>query len=156
MYRWCGNASEKHLEAAVTDPATEAIKAFHNWNHAFNARDITAQLSHMHFPHVRLAENRFQAWETGDDFRAGEDVLTKRLKDEGWNHTDTTAIQAVQAGDDKGHLVIRQSRRHADGVEYHGFDTLWIFTKIDGRWGVQFRSSFLAAASNLSDGTNRG
>jgi hypothetical protein len=69
--------------------------------------------------------------------------VTQRLKDEGWHHTSSLSIDPVQVGDDKVHLAIRQSRQHADGTEYNGFDTLWIFTKLDGRWGVQFRSSFL-------------
>ena len=41
------------------------------------------------------------------------------------------------------HFAIRMSRRRQNGSEYRGFDTLWIFTLIDGRWGVQFRSSYL-------------
>jgi hypothetical protein len=127
----------------MSDPGSEAIAAFHRWNDAFNARDVETQVSHMHFPHVRLAENRFRTWNTGDDFRAGEDNLTERLNAEGWHHTDSLSVDVVQAGEDKVHLAIRQSRRRADGVEYKPFDTLWIFTKIDGRWGVQFRSSFL-------------
>jgi len=140
----------------VSDPAAQAIEAFHRWNNAFNARDTETQLAQMHFPHVRLAENRFQTCETADDFRAGESILTSRLKAEGWDHTDTLAVEAAQADEDKVHLAIRQSRCNADGAEYHGFDTLWIFTRIDGRWGVQFRSSFLAAASSLSGGVIRG
>jgi hypothetical protein len=48
---------------------------------------------------------------------------------------------AIKPG--KSDLAINQSRRRADGSEYNAFPTLWIFTKIDGRWGVQFRSSFL-------------
>ena len=69
------------------------------------------------------------------------------LQAEGWHTTITKSITAAQAGPEKVHLVIRQSRQHVDGTEYNGFDTLWIFTKIDGRWGVQFRSSFLANAT---------
>ena len=50
----------------------------------------------------------------------------------------------AQSGPDKVHLAINQSRRRADGTEYNSFPTLWIFTRVGGRWGVQFRSSFLA------------
>ena len=128
----------------MTDPAQEAIATFHRWNNAWNARDIETQIAQMHFPTLRLAENRFQWWETADDFRAVQDEVTKKLKEERWHHTSTLSIKAVQASAEKVHLVIRQSRQHSDGSEYNGFDTLWIFTKIDGRWGVQFRSSFLA------------
>jgi hypothetical protein len=97
----------------------------------------------MHFPHLRLSRNRFQWWETTDDFSAVQEEVTRRLEEEGWHHTATLSIDPVQVGVDKVHLTIRQSRRHEDGSEYNGFDTLWIFTRLDGRWGVQFRSSFL-------------
>lgn len=129
----------------MADPTSEAINAFHRWNDAFNERDVGTQIAHMHFPHVRLAQNQFRTWDTGDDFRAGENNLTDRLNAEGWHHTDSPTVDVVQAGEHKVHLAIRQSRRRADGVEYKPFNTLWIFTKIDGRLGVQFRSSFLAS-----------
>jgi len=131
----------------VADSAAEAMASFHRWNDAFNARDTEAQVAEMHFPHRRLAgDNQFQVWETADDFRAPQETMTERLREEGWDHTSTLSIEAAQAGPDKVHLVIRQSRQHADGTEYNSFDTLWLFTRIDGRWGVQFRSSFLAQA----------
>ncbi len=103
-------------------------------------------IAEMHFPHMRLAGNEFQVWETSEDFRAPQNEMTKQLRAEGWHVTITKSVEAVQTSPEKVHLVIRQSRQHADGTEYNGFDTLWIFTKIDGCWGVQFRSSFLANA----------
>ena len=72
--------------------------------------------------------------------------MTKALIAEGWHTTITKSVTAAQTGPEKVHLVIRQSRQRKDGSEYNGFDTLWIFTNIDGRWGVQFRSSFLTNA----------
>jgi hypothetical protein len=54
----------------MLNSAKEAISAFRRWSVAFNARDTEAQLAEMHFPHLRLAQNRFQWWETTDDFRA--------------------------------------------------------------------------------------
>ena len=123
--------------------AKEAIASFRRWSAAFNARDTEAQLAEMHFPHLRLAKNRFQWWETTGDFKATQDEVTKRLEEEEWHHTASLSINPVQVGVDKVHLAIRQSRQHEDGTEYNGFDTLWIFTKLKDRWGVQFRSSFL-------------
>jgi hypothetical protein len=124
--------------------AEEAVASFRRWSAAFNARDNGAQLAEMHFPHLRLARNGFQWWETAEDFSVAQDEVTRRLEGERWHRTATLSIDPVQVGEDKVHLAIRQSRQHADGTEYNGFDTLWIFTRIDDRWGVQFRSSFLA------------
>jgi len=123
--------------------AKEAVASFRRWMVAFNARDTEAQLAEMHFPHLRLAQNRFQRWKTIDNFRATQEMVTRRLNEEGWHHTASLSINPIQVGVDKVHLVIRQSRQREDGTEYNGFDTLWIFTRLNGRWGVQFRSSFL-------------
>tara|TARA_B100000809_G_scaffold264600_1_gene320877 strand:+ start:74 stop:499 length:426 start_codon:yes stop_codon:yes gene_type:complete len=130
----------------MTDSAEQAIAAFHRWNAAFNARDTDAMVAEMHFPHRRLnGQNQFEVWETASDFVAtrGEN-MTESLVAQGWHHTATTSIEAIQLGPNKIHLAINQSRRHADDTEYNAFPTLWLFTKIDGRWGVQFRSSFLS------------
>ena len=130
----------------MRDSVGQAKASFERWNAAFNARDMDGMVAEMHFPHRRLSgENEFQVWETADDFRAtrGEN-MTESLNAQGWDHTATTSIEAVQIGPEKVHLAIHQSRRRSDGTEYNAFPTLWIFTRIDGRWGVQFRSSFLS------------
>ena len=136
----------------ITDAIEQAKASFERWNYAFNARDMEGMLAEMHFPHRRLSgDNEFQVWRTEDDFRAtrGESMMA-HLNAQAWDHTATTSIEAVrsgeavQSGPDKVHLAINQSRRRADGTEYTAFPTLWIFTKINGRWGVQFRSSFLS------------
>ncbi len=127
----------------MKNSAEEAIASFRRWSTAFNARETEAQLAEMHFPHLRLAKNRFQWWEMTGDFKAAQDEVTRRLEEEEWHHTASLSINPVQVGVDKVHLAIRQSRQHEDGTEYNGFDTLWIFTRLNDRWGVQFRSSFL-------------
>jgi hypothetical protein len=136
----------------MSDSVEQAKASFERWNNAFNARDRDGMVAEMHFPHRRLSgANEFQVWPTADDFWASSgDNLTASLKAEGWDHTATTSVEAAQSGEDKVHLVINQSRRHADGTEYNGFPTLWMFTRIDGRWGVQFRSSFLSNAAQTS------
>ena len=126
--------------------SSDALGSFKRWASAFNLRDADAMIEEMHFPHIRLAGNEFQTWVTAEDFRDPQDQMTKMLLDEGWYVTVTKSITAVQSSDQKVHLVIRQSRQRKDGTEYNGFDTMWVFTKIKGKWGVQFGSSFLANA----------
>jgi len=48
-------------------------------------------------------------------------------------------------------LLLHQSRRNSENIEYHNFHTLWIMTKVDGKWGIQFRSSFLDKASQTKN-----
>ena len=132
----------------MTDQIQEAISVANRWNDAFNVGDVETQTSHMHFPHLRLSgDNEFQSYKDADDFCVRHKNVFKRLIErEGWHHTTSLSVDAVQMGAEKVHLTIRQSRRHEDGTEYKVFDTFWIVTKIDGRWGLQFRSSFLDAS----------
>ena len=134
-------------EPKSSNPGQEAIDTFTRWAQAFNDRDADAMIAEMHFPHMRLAGTEFQTWSTSEEFRAPQDQMTKALEAEGWHTTITKSVTAAQTGPEKVHLIIRQSRQRADGTEYNGFDTLWVFTKIDDRWGVQLRSSFLANAT---------
>jgi hypothetical protein len=138
------NSSDEDFN--LSNYAEEAIETFTRWAQAFNDRDADAMIDEMHFPHMRLAGTEFQTWPTSESFRAPQDDMTKALIAEGWHTTITKSVTAAQTGPEKVHLVIRQSRQRKDGSEYNGFDTLWIFTNIDGRWGVQFRSSFLTNA----------
>tara|TARA_Y100000588_G_scaffold71110_2_gene73022 strand:+ start:5206 stop:5631 length:426 start_codon:yes stop_codon:yes gene_type:complete len=130
----------------LNQSSLEAVASFERWALAFNTRNADAMIAEMHFPHIRLAGKEFQTWVTAEDFRSAQDQMTKMLLDEGWHVTITKSVTAVQSSIHKVHLVIRQSRQRKDGTEYNGFDTMWVFTKIEGKWGVQFRSSFLANA----------
>ena len=141
----------------MSDAIEQAKASFNRWNTAFNARDMDAMVAEMHFPHRRLSgNNEFQVWRTEDDFRATRgDNTTASLNAQAWDHTATTAIEAVQSGANKVHLAINQSRRRADGAENNAFPTRWIFTKSNESGGVQFRSSFLSEpvppAGNVSE-----
>jgi|TARA_B110001454_G_scaffold199762_1_gene204839 hypothetical protein len=127
----------------------EAKAAFRRWLDGFNSRDSQAMIAEMHFPHLRLARTKFDSWDTPADWLTGHNALTEKLLAEDWDHTDLISMEAVQASDEKVHLVMRQSRRKKDGTEYSGFDTLWVFTKDGGRWGAKLRSSFLTANAQL-------
>ena len=133
----------------MSDSVAQATACYERYAAAFNARDIEGMVAEMHFPHRRLAEeNRFEVWETADEYRVSRgEAMTVTLAAQGWSHTAVTSIEAVQSGADKVHLALNHVRRRADGSDYNTFATLWIFTKIDGRWGVQFRSSFLSEST---------
>jgi hypothetical protein len=48
----------------------------------------------------------------------------------------------VHASDDKIHVDTRFTRFRADGSRLGSYDSLYIVTKQNGRWGVKMRSSF--------------
>ena len=120
--------------------ATEVARAFVA---AFNARDARAMADSFHFPHVRLALGRFVTIESAEAMIARQAAVDRSLQAEGWDHTRVESIEVVHEGPDKVHLALRHSRCRPDGSAYNTFDTLWIVTEHDGRWGIQFRSSYL-------------
>ena len=142
----------KSLFLDMNNYEKEAIEIALRWNEeGFNKRNKEITIEYLHFPHVRLWENKFSIFEDAEAFLKGYDIQTENLKKEGWDHTVTLDIKAVQSEEQKVHLLLHQSRRNKEGKEYHNFQTLWILTKINDKWGIQFRSSFLEGASQVSD-----
>ncbi len=129
----------------MSDSVEQAKASLERYQAANRARDLEGMIASMHFPHRRLSgENQFQVWETPEDFRGDNESRTAARESQGWGYSVANSIEAVQTGADKVHLAINFSRHQADGTEYYSFPSLWIFTRIHGRWGVQFRSSFLS------------
>ncbi|MYA20783.1 MAG: hypothetical protein F4Z25_11185 [Chloroflexi bacterium] len=120
-----------------------ALETCIEWHAAFNARDNEGMISRMHFPHVRIAGGRLHVWETPEDFVAAMEQTTPSLEAEGWAKTDNFSREVIHSSEDKVHLSLRTSRIDTEGNVYHVFSTLWIFTLIEGRWGVHFRSSYI-------------
>lgn len=116
---------------------SEARRAIEAHRDALNARDLAAIRAAMHFPHARIAQGRMQLWLSPEDFPAPFD----RLDHEGWHHSDFVWAKPSHVGEDKVHYDLLVSRHRADGTTYLTFRSLWIVTRIDGRWGIQFRSS---------------
>ena len=136
----------------MTKELKEAKESYKRWLQGFNSRDRDAMVAELHFPHLRLSgSNQIQVWDTAANINANFDEQTQKLKEEGWVRTDSNFIEAIQKGPDKVHLTMIQSRVHSDGSEYNRFETLWIFIRVNNRWGVKFRSSFLV---NATENTN--
>ncbi len=134
----------------MSDSIEQARASLERYSAANRAQDIEGMIANMHFPHRRLSgENQFQVWETADDFRADNDIRVAARNSQGWGYTVANSVEAVQAGPDKVHLAINFSRHRSDGTEYYAFPSLWVFTRIDGRWGVQFRSSFVSGPMDV-------
>ena len=120
-----------------------AIAAAQRFIDAFNAQDHEALADTLNYPHIRLANGAFATIATREAFIERSRAGKAHLETEGWDHTTVEAIDAVHAGDDKVHLALSVDRRHANGTVYKHFETLWIATRVDGHWGIQFRSSYL-------------
>ncbi|MBJ38854.1 MAG: hypothetical protein CMD83_10390 [Gammaproteobacteria bacterium] len=122
------------------NPGIAAARAFVD---AFNAQDHARLAGTLNYPHVRLANNQYRTVGSAEDFATGSRNGESRLRGEGWDHTVLESAEVVHEGDDKVHLALVMARYDKDGKVYNRFDTFWIATLENGKWGIRFRSSFL-------------
>ena len=105
---------------------------------AFNARDLKAFEDSFNFPHVRFASGTVTIINPGyhkpEMFERGS--LTE------WDRSAWERREVIHAGADKVHINTRFTRYRKDGSVLGGFDSIYIVTRVNGRWGIQGRSSF--------------
>ena len=108
---------------------------------AFNARDDAAMCGMFHYPHVRFASGAVRSYETFEDCVDQFDFV-RFAERFGWDHSAWDRRTVVQAFPDKVHVVVIFSRYNATDERLTQFDSLYIVTRIDNRWGIRSRSSF--------------
>ena len=105
---------------------------------AFNARDIAAYEATFNFPHVRFASGQVTVITPG--YHKPE-MFTRGALTE-WDHSAWARREVIHAGADKVHIDTRFTRYRKDGSVLSAFDSIYIVTRQDGRWGIQGRSSY--------------
>jgi hypothetical protein len=120
-------------------PEAAALGVLDAFMTAFNARDLEAWEATYHFPHFRMADGRLTVLEA-----AGQrsETLFDALAATGWHHSAWLSREAVQAGDDKAHVAVEFARYRGDGSELARYQSLYVVTRENGRWGIRGRSSF--------------
>jgi hypothetical protein len=104
-----------------------------------NRGDEAATNAACHFPHVRLAGGKVAVWEKSGDYKLAD--FRSRAGD-GWHRSTWDERTPIHVGDNKVHLKVKFSRWRKDGSLIGAFETIYIVTRLDGRWGIQARSSF--------------
>ena len=118
---------------------SEVKKVLDDFMRAWNRKDLASWEVTFHFPHYRLASGRMRVLE-----QPGLQKETRVWADagEGWHHSKWNRRRIVHASEDKVHVDTQFTRYRADGTIIGVYDSLYILTKEDGRWGVKMRSSF--------------
>jgi hypothetical protein len=107
---------------------------------ALNARNEKALVATLHFPHYRLTGGRMKVWERPENYlkdfygRAGPE----------WHHSAWDFRTVIAAGPDKVHLDVQFTRYRADDSVIGSYRSLWIVSRLEGRWAAHVRSSFAA------------
>lgn len=107
---------------------------------ALNAHDADAMDAAMHFPHARHAEGRLTVYEAPGSNPM--DLFDRLKRQDDWLRSAWTRKTPVQVSTEKAHYVVQYTRFRSDGSEIGTYDSLYTLTLVDGRWGIQMRSSF--------------
>src|SRR5262245_7693812 len=117
-----------------------AMQLLDDYMAAWNNKDIVAWERTFHFPHYRLASGNMSVLERPGMQDAAR--LWKTMADSGWHHSKWDRRRIVHLSADKVHVDTQFTRYRADGSRIGSYESLYILTKEDGRWGVKLRSSF--------------
>lgn len=110
---------------------------------AFNAQDADAEERTYHFPHYRLASGDVRVLDApGQETQALMRATYRRFKEFGWARSAWTRRKIIHLAADKAHVDTQFTRYRTDGSVIGAYDSLYILTKENGRWGIKMRSSF--------------
>ena len=124
---------------AAADGATAAIADFMA---ALNAGDAARIYDLLHLPHIRISGAGVAIWRDRAELEATylRDFYARAGAD--WHHTTLDAAETLHTSDSKAHILIQFTRWDAGGNAIATYRSLWIMTRVNGRWGAQARSSF--------------
>ena len=107
---------------------------------ALNAYDAKAMDAAMHFPHVRFAGGTLTTYEKPGSNPM--DLFDKLRREDNWARSEWNERRIVQRNDSKVHMALTYTRFRSDGSTLGVYESLYILTLKEGRWGIQVRSSF--------------
>lgn len=134
-----GSVGENRAKALTPDIESEVMRLLDDYMSAWNRKDLAAWERTFHFPHYRLAGGKMTVLD-----RPGLQDATRVWASAGsdWHHSRWDRRRIIHSSADKVHVDTKFTRCRADGSVIGSFESLYIVTKEDGRWGVKMRSSF--------------
>ena len=78
----------------------------------------------------------------GSDTDAWMETTYRNLRESGWDHTRWSRRRIVHISASKAHVDAEFTRYRKDGPVIGVFESLYILTHENGRWGIKMRSSF--------------
>ena len=119
-----------------------AIQALEDYFAALNAGDRQALFNTMHVPHVRISGDGVAIFNTREDLEESYLEGFAARAGDSWHHSVLDSTQVIHSSENKVHVFIQFTRYDKDDAEIVTHQSLWIMTRVDGRWGAQARSSF--------------
>jgi len=115
-------------------------KVLDDYLNTFNAKDLKGWEATYHFPHYRLASGQMSVLERAG-LRDSASVFGPLQKAD-WNYSRWDHRNIVQASPNKVHIDTKFTRYRKDGSKVASYESLYVLTKEEGKWGVKLRSSF--------------
>ena len=121
--------------------AATAIAKVEEYMAAFNARDPAAWAATLHYPHIRIASGEVRVTETEEAMSQNMDfdAFAERF---GWHHSGWDEVEAIQVAEKGVNVALTFSRYNERDEVISTFNTLYLVTNENGRWGIRARSSF--------------
>lgn len=107
---------------------------------ALNAHDADAMDAEMHFPHVRLALGTVVVYEKPGSNPM--DLFLRLKADDDWLFSRWGRRDLIQFNEAKAHYALDYTRHRSDGSLIGSYESLYVLTFAQGRWGILARSSF--------------
>ena len=132
-------AKTQSTEAKV-DPAVESavMQVLKDYMNAFNRLDVVAWERTFQFPHYRLASGRMTVLDHPGLQTASQ---LRQALGPGWDHSEWGRLRIIHWSPDKAHVDTLFTRYRKDGSIINSYESMYVLTKEQGRWGVKLRSS---------------
>lgn len=153
-------AVSAHAQSPVRDdcaspskqPLTVGCKLLDEFMDAFNKADPVAFAAPINYPHIRIAGPKVVVWNTAEEYirdNPRESMVAKDTdtKFKGWKTSRWDWRRLIQYSDQTMHFTVSFGRLDGAGNVIATFESLYILTNKDGRWGIQARSSFAGIAN---------
>ena|GEM_PF-201411 len=121
----------------------EIFSVLDDFMSTFSNSDPAGHAATYHVPHFRLARGSTSNWETREDVVTAHIRIFGNLSNTDWHHSEWVEREIISISDAKAHVATTVRRFREDGSEIVTFESLYILIKVEGRWGIKFRSSFL-------------
>ena len=105
----------------------------------FNERDMKKWSETLNYPHVRFAGGEVTVWDTKEEYSAID--IFDTLKSTGWHHSSWLSRKVILVSEKKVHISTIFQRYDENNNPLKQYQSLYIVTNLDGKWGIQARSS---------------
>jgi hypothetical protein len=129
------------IEARISlEDETRCQQILALWMAALNRYDATAMDALMRFPHVRLSAGKVTVYDTPGNNPMN--LFDRLRQQDGWHHSAWNETKLVQSSPTKAHYAVRYTRYREDGSIIGIYDSLYVFTALDGDWRIQVPLEF--------------